>query len=296
MTYATPRGFRDILPHEALARERIIETVRSCFSSHGYQPVETPILEDRGVIETAARLQDSPFQLFDKDDRILMLRPDLTLPICRMVASRMGADELPVRLRYVAPVVREQGALRGQARQFTQLGVELIGGEGTSSEAAVAPLLALLSVCGQGERFSDEVFALVHKSDFVGLDELVHATEGLEPAHARALTELVRLCGDETVVGRLEELLQDAGVPDVEEVTANLRTLCANCSALVRQKRLRFDFSILNNFDYYTGLVFKAYAEGMADSLASGGHYDAVLANLGLPDVAACFLLGIRSS
>ena len=311
MTYATPRGFRDILPHEALARERIIETVRSCFSSHGYQPVETPILEDRGVIETAARLQDSPFQLFDKDDRILMLRPDLTLPICRMVASRMGADELPVRLRYVAPVVREQGALRGQARQFTQLGVELIGGEGTSSEAevvllladalarlgvpdwfitcgSVAPLLALLSVCGQGERFSDEVFALVHKSDFVGLDELVHATEGLEPAHARALTELVRLCGDETVVGRLEELLQDAGVPDVEEVTANLRTLCANCSALVRQKRLRFDFSILNNFDYYTGLVFKAYAEGMADSLASGGHYDAVLANLGLPDVAAC--------
>ena len=142
MTQQTPRGFRDILPQEALARERITETVRACFSSHGYLPVETPILEDRSVIESAGRIQDSPFQLFDKDDRLLMLRPDLTLPIARMVASRLGVDHLPARLRYVAPVVREQGALRGQPRQFTQLGVELVGGDVTAAESEVVSLVA----------------------------------------------------------------------------------------------------------------------------------------------------------
>lgn len=294
-----------------MARERITETVRACFSSHGYLPVETPILEDRGVIETAGRIQDSPFQLFDKDDRLLMLRPDLTLPIARMVASRLGSDQLPARLRYVAPVVREQGALRGQPRQFTQLGVELVGGEGAASEAevvmlladalarlgvpdwyvvcgSVAPLRVLLDECGQGEKFCREVLQLVHLSDLVGLDDLVRASEGLTSAQKRALCELVRLNGDEHVVDELEELLAAAGVSQTAQVVGGLRELLRSCSPLVRQGRLRFDFSIINSFDYYTGLVFKAYAEGIAASLASGGHYDAVLENLGLPGVSAC--------
>ena len=311
VTQRTPRGFRDILPQEALARERITETVRACFASHGYLPVETPILEEKSVIEAAGRIHDSPFQLFDIDDRLLMLRPDLTLPIARMVSSRFGADALPARLRYVAPVVREQGALRGQPRQFTQLGVELIGADALESEAevvllladalarlavpdwfvvvgSVAPLMALITACGQPEEFSQRVRSLVHSSDLVSLDEYVDACEGLDAAKARALKEVVRINGDEHVVDRLESLLSDAGVPDVAEVTKSLRSLVDNCAPLVRQRRLRFDFSILNNFDYYTGLVFKAYAEGIGASLASGGHYDTVLSNLGLPDVAAC--------
>lgn len=311
LTQRTPRGFRDILPQEALARERITETVRTCFSSHGYLPVETPILEDRSVIETAGRIQDSPFQLFDKDDRLLMLRPDLTLPIARMVSSRLSQSQLPARLRYVAPVVREQGALRGQPRQFTQLGVELVGGEGAASEAevvlllgdalarlgvpdwyvvcgSVAPLTALLDACGLGETFRRQVLALVHESDLVGLDELVANAHGLTPAQAEALVRVPRLNGDERIVQELDDLLGAAGVASAQRGTDGLRKLTASCGPLVRQGRLRFDFSIINSFDYYTGLVFKAYAEGIAASLASGGHYDAVLANLGLPNVSAC--------
>ena len=311
MIQRTPRGFRDILPQEALARERITETVRTCFSAHGYLPVETPILEDRSVIETAGRIQDSPFQLFDKDDRLLMLRPDLTLPIARMVASRLNTDQLPARLRYVAPVVREQGALRGQPRQFTQLGVELVGGDGASAEAevvmlladalarlgvpdwyvvcgSVAPLTALLDSCGVGEGFSRKVLSLVHSSDLVGLDELLKQRDDLLPAQAEALRRLVRLNGNEHIVDELDELMHEAGVKDAEQVVDGLRKLLDSCAPLVRQGRLRFDFSIINSFDYYTGLVFKAYAEGIAASLASGGHYDAVRENLGLPGVSAC--------
>ena len=311
MVQRTPSGFRDILPQEALARERITETVRSCFSSHGYLPVETPLLEDRTVIETAGRIQDSPFQLFDKDDRLLMLRPDLTLPISRMVASRMAVDGLPARLRYVAPVVREQGAMRGQPRQFTQLGVELVGGEGAASEAevvtlladalarlgvpdwyvvcgSVAPLTALLRACEVGEPFTHKVLSLVHQSDLVGLDDLVESNGGLTSAQADALRKVVRLNGDESVVDELEGLLVAANVEDASDVVSSLRKLVKSCAPLVRTRRLRFDFSIINSFDYYTGLVFKAYAEGIAASLASGGHYDAVLENLGLPGVSAC--------
>ena len=139
---ATPSGFRDILPTEAVARERISDKVRECFSSHGYLPVETPMLENKSVLEQGGRVPESPFQLFDSDGSLLVMRPDITLAIARMVAGRMGDATLPLRLRYSAPVVREESTLSGQPRQFTQLGVELVGGEGVSGEAEVIALLA----------------------------------------------------------------------------------------------------------------------------------------------------------
>lgn len=103
MIAGTARGFRDILPQEALARERITNEARECFSAHGYLPVETPLLEDRAALERGGRLKDSPFQLFDTDGTLLVLRPDLTLPVARLVAGRVDAGSLPARFRYAAP-------------------------------------------------------------------------------------------------------------------------------------------------------------------------------------------------
>lgn len=311
MTAATPRGFRDILPREALARERITGVVRECFSAHGYLPVETPLLEDRRAIERGARVKDSAFQLFDSDGSLLMLRPDLTLPVARLVAGRVSAGELPARFRYAAPVVREEPSLRGQPRQFTQLGVELVGEDGAASEVevvrllaealgalevpdwrivfgSVTPLTSLLDACAPTPDFREEVLALVHDSDLVTLDELISSTEGLGPAAARALREVCRMGGGAEVIGRLDALLAEAGVDPASRGTAELSALAGSLADLFEQGRLSFDFSIINSFDYYTGIIFKGYAEGIAASLASGGRYDAVLANLGRPGLVAC--------
>ena len=295
MIYGTPRGFRDILPEEASARERIKDVARACFSAQGYLPVETPLLEDRAVLERAGRIKGSPFQLFDSDDRLLMLRPDLTLPIARMTAKRFGMGELPVRLRYEAPVVREQASLKGQPRQFTQLGVELIGADDVKGEVevltllaevlealgvegwriacgSVRPLVALLDAVAPSDEFRSQVLAYVHGSD---------------PA-ARALTRLPRVHGDASAIDEIDELLEAACVPAARRGTVELRALVEGLAKGDEAPALSFDFSIINSFDYYTGIVFKAYVDGVAASLGSGGRYDAVLANLGLPGVAAC--------
>ena len=313
----TPRGFRDILPNEAMARERISEKVRAVFSKHGYLPLETPLIEGHAALEQGGRVPTSPFRLFDSDGGLLVLRPDITLAIARMVSTRMTAEAFPLRLRYQASVAREESTLAGQPRQFTQLGVELVGGDGVHGEVevvallaealealevpdwkivcgSVSPLNALLATCAPNEAFRSRALELVHGSDLVGFDELVDASE-LSEASRQALKRIARLAGGVEAIDELDTLLAEAGVAAPDRGTADLRALAAALPDLVEQGRLRIDFSVLNSFDYYTGTVFKGYAEGITAAIASGGRYDAVLANYGLACTAACgFMLSLE--
>ena len=291
---ATPWGFRDILPEEAQAREEIALTVKGCLREHHYLPVETPLLEDKGSLEEGGRVADTPFKLFDDDGRLLVVRPDNTLPIVRLVATRMKAADLPLRLRYEAPVVRECQRGTGGSRQFTQLGFELIGEGGTAADVelvalvleavralelpqvkiicgSVRPFKELLERCGDRELAADAL-AFVHANDLVGLDARVaESAEGA--AIKRAVCELPRLAGGVEVGDRVDELLAAAGVAG--SVTAELRELVAGLAA-DDARSLSFDFSIMNSFDYYTGLVLKAYAGNLPDPVGSGGRYDSI--------------------
>lgn len=291
---ATPWGFRDILPEEAQAREDIAQTVKGCFKGHHCLPVETPILEGKAALEEGGRIADTPFTLFDDDGRLLVVRPDNTLPIVRLVANRMSAGDLPLRLRYEAPVVRERRRGGGGSRQFTQLGFELIGeGDAAGDTEAVSivaeamralalpaprivcgsvrPFKALLAVC-EDRALADEALRLVHANNFVDLDERV-AASGESDAIKAAISELPRLAGGPEVLDRVDELLAAAGVWG--SATSELRALVAGLGE-TDAGVLSFDFSIMNSFDYYTGLVFKAYAGGLADPVGSGGRYDSI--------------------
>ena len=317
MIHSTPRGFRDILPQEALAREEIAGRVREVFSAAGYLPVETPLLESREVLERAGRIKGVPFQLIDNDDRLLMLRPDLTLPIARLVASRLSDPAgFPLRLRYQAPVVREQQSLRGEARQFTQLGIELVGAPDGEAErevlqllaqaldaagipqwtivcGSVQPLRAALDASGLSARQTQEVLALVHESDLVGLDRYLDACELQGPA-AKAIREIPRLSGGPEVIEAIDSLLAAAKVDPALRGTQELSWLVESLSSQASSLSLSFDFSIINSFDYYTGLIFKAYAPGCSASVASGGRYDAILSNLDARAAACGFALSLE--
>lgn len=292
----TPWGFRDILPEEAQVREDIAGAVRSCFKARGYLPVETPLLEDPHALAGAGRAVDTPFKLFDDDGRLLTVRSDNTLPIVRLVAARLRDAELPLRLRYEAPIVRSQPRNVGAARQFTQLGFELIGLGGVEGDAemlelvvdalralalpawrivvgSVRPFTALLGRAGD-EALARDALDLVHANNFVDLDARL-AESALPEALRHAISELPRLNGDLAVLDRVDELLAAGGI--AESQTDDLRALARHFAGCGAQGALSFDFSIMNSFDYYTGLVFKAYASGMADPVGSGGRYDAAL-------------------
>ena len=92
MDYVTPAGFRDVLADEACARERIAHDVQACFAARGYLPIETPTLEVMDVMRAGGRMPGSPFKFFDASGDLLAMRPDVTLQVARMCATRLAGQ------------------------------------------------------------------------------------------------------------------------------------------------------------------------------------------------------------
>lgn len=315
MAVVAPRGLRDVLPEEALWREQIVQAVSGCFAESGYLPVETPVLEQADLLADADAAGKGTFRLFDSDGALLMLRPDVTLPIARMVSTRLRDKEGPFRLRYAAPVFCESDPLRGEARQFTQLGIEFIGERGIDADAevlllmgraleaagladyvislgSVRPIDALLGVSGMNEAWCQQVRALCHRCDLVGLDAQVDAAADVlvEPLR-RALKELPRIRGGHEAIEAARGLLESCGcsgcgLDGLDELLRRSEDAHAN-------GRVTVDFSVMGAFGYYTGMVIEAYVPRLGIQLGSGGRYDRVFERFGRPRPAAGFALSL---
>ena len=148
MDFVTPSGFRDILPDEALRREQIISRVQACLASRGYAPIETPTLENIEVLDAVTSLPGVPFRFIDASGDLLALRPDVTMQVARMCATRLRGEEGPFRFRYVQRVFREADGM-ATSREVTQVGIENIDAAGAESDAEILALFAeSLQLCG----------------------------------------------------------------------------------------------------------------------------------------------------
>jgi ATP phosphoribosyltransferase len=313
MRPVTARGFRDVLPAEAAERESVSRAIAETFASWGYGLVETPVAEDLAAVEAAAGpLEGTAFRLIDLDGRLLALRPDMTVPIARLVASRLTGVPGPHRFRYAAEVFREHESLRGQARQFSQVGVELVGQHGPAADAEIVALLvAALQAAGVPEftvaigtvavlhaivaaadapaAWSEAVLTAAHDRNLVGLDTL--ATQATDPAVSAALSAVPRIRGGAEAIDACRAATAGLGCDDALDELAETWSLLEVAGA---EARVVIDFSVMRSFDYYTGLVAEAYASGVGLPLGGGGRYDGVLAAYDAPAPAAGFALGLE--
>ncbi len=314
MNPVTPRGFRDVLPQEAAERATAAASLATVFDNWGYGPVETPVAEELPMLEAGAgSLAGTAFRLFDSDGRLLALRPDMTVPIARLVASRLKDQRGPHRMRYVADVFREQASLRGQARQFTQAGIEFVGAEGPAADAevltvlieavtaaglerytvavgTVAVLSALLDASGADEPWCTEVRIAAHDRNLVEIDRLA-TREDLAADVARALPAVVRIQGGREAIDACREHVAACGCDGVlDEFEATWDLLEASGVS----ERVTVDFGTMRSFDYYTGIVFEVLAPGLGLPVGGGGRYDGVLGEFGASAPAAGFAIGIE--
>lgn len=125
----TPEGSRDFLFEECDDRRNLERTLTSLFKENSYRKVITPSIEFMDVFTTSnAGIEvDEMFKLSDSKGRTTVLRPDNTMPIARMVATRLSADDFPVRLYYNQSVYVRNKDLAGKQNEISQSGVEFIG-------------------------------------------------------------------------------------------------------------------------------------------------------------------------
>src|SRR5919202_6195146 len=146
--FSTTPGTRDVLPPESTRLLDVQASIRERFRIFGYGEVLTPALEYSEVIEEP-KLRDASFKLFDPDNQMLLLRPEMTTPIARLVAQRLRNFPPPYKLSYVLPVYRRASVGRGQSAELFQAGVEVVGSPSPQEDAAtVALLVDVLSSLG----------------------------------------------------------------------------------------------------------------------------------------------------
>ena len=318
MNIVTPSGFRDVLAEEAVCRERITRAVQDLFASQGYLPVETPTLEVLGVMEAGGRIPSAPFKFFDSRGDLLAMRPDVTLQVARMGATRLASDPGPLRFRYTQRVFREaESDAREGARELTQMGVECLGEQGPQADAeiiglfaealavagveefslavaTVAPLRALLDRSGAPEAWRAAVLEAYHASNFVELDRLTAldaaglpgGVAGVAPAYAAAIRDLPRIRGGREAIEAARALTAPLGCAEGLDDFERIYDLLA---ASDRARRVLVDFSAMSSFDYYTGIVFAAYSPLLGTPLGTGGRYDRLTGAFGCERPAAGF-------
>lgn len=310
MDMVTPAGFRDVLAQEAAERERISVSVRDLFSSRGYVPIETPTLEIMDVMRAGGHMTGAPFRFFDSQGDLLAMRPDVTLQVARMCATRLAGQPGPFRFRYQQRVFREtEGQMRATAREVTQIGVECIGPSGAAGDAEVVQLFcealetagvrdftisvatvgvlrALLAASGASAEWAQAILNAFHASNFVELDLLTGEGCPVPPVFAQALRALPRIRGGREAIDEARSLVAPLGC---EADLDDLAGMCDLLDAAGAGRRVRIDFSVMSSFDYYTGIVFEAYAPGLGSPLGSGGRYDKMVGVYGEDRPAAGF-------
>jgi ATP phosphoribosyltransferase regulatory subunit len=303
-----PSGTRDVLPDEMRELRALTARIREVFAAGGYEEVSTPALEFESTFSRVNLAANAPaYRLFDESGAVLVLRPDMTVPIARLVATRYPQEEPPLRFCYEAPAWRGVRPQRGQSREFLQMGVELIGVPGPAGTAEVLTVLcaaldatgldsyrvglgaaslypSLLQAVGVGPAERDLVLSELARGDFVGVERELRGLP-LAADDAELLLRLARTRGGPEVLDGLSGALHDA--------LGGMRAVHARLAPAVAD-RIIFDLGLVRSLGYYTGAVFQVYDPAYGRPIGGGGRYDDLLGLFGRPLPAVGFALNVE--
>lgn len=313
----TPQGTRDYLFEECHARAAAQRALTEVYEQYGYVPVATPHLEFHDVFRRASAdwLADRFYSATDSRGRLLVLRPDNTLPIARVVSTRLQDAALPLRLYYHQSVFRRTRLYSGNGDEGMQSGIEYIGASGLRADLEVLACAAqALKECGAkfcielghadifkcladdllknsenrlaGEELREGLVACIESKNLPALQALL-APFG-ETSTVQALLELPKLFGGAEVLAQAKELFKNAGA---RKALKYLTQLFNSLETLGLQSCIDIDLGLVHGQQYYTGLLFRGYIEGSGKTVLSGGRYDALLAEFGRPAAAVGFAI-----
>ncbi len=312
----TPEGVRDIYGNEYSRKLAVEGKIHQVFRLYGYEDIQTPTFEYFDVFskEIGTTPSKDLYKFFDKDGETLVLRPDFTPSIARCAAKYFCDFKNPLRFSYMGNTFTNTYSLQGKLKEMTQMGVELINDGSVEADAEMISLVVQALLSTGLKRFQVTIGEVDY---FKGLCQ----EAGLDDETENALREYIsgknyfaaqELLEEKQVVDpyrssllKVADMLGDmCSLTEAKEMVNNLRSL----RAIERLEKLKevltlygvadyisFDLGMLSNYNYYTGMIFKAYTYGVGDAVVQGGRYDHLLHRFGKEAPAVGFVLLVDS-
>jgi len=273
MSSETVKGFQDFLGEDAKKREKMIEIIRNQFNLCGFEPAETPIVENedfvRGKNQNDEAVRDI-FSLEDRGKRKLALRFEFTFQLKRIAKNQ----KLPYKRYQIGYVFRDEPIRKGRLRQFIQCDADVIG----SSVKEEAELMAMAKNVFQELKIPAKIYVNNRKL----INEILEDKKIAERDREQVIRELDKLdkLSKEEVAKNLKEYDAEKLVEvfTAKEKTfekynfygeiKKLKDLCVGYGVEVE-----FRPFLARGLSYYNGTVFEIWAEELGVALTGGGSY-----------------------
>ena len=311
----TPEGVQDILFEECYTKREMEEAIRRLFRSCGYYEIETPTIEFYDTFSAEENLtpQETMFKFFDKQGRILVMRPEATIPVARVAATKLKDASYPLRFSYLGNMFRYNELGGGKYNEFTQAGVEILGISSTEADAEVIST-AIQAVKAAGmqnfqidigqveffkglmeesrlsEQDAEQIRILIDRKDYIGIEELVKKHD-MNSGLKELILELPRLFGSNDVLDRVAKITSN---PRSLNALENLRQVLDILEDAGLGNYVSVDLGMVQSHNYYTGIIFRGFTYGVGFPILSGGRYDKLVEKFGKKCAATGFSIGIN--
>ncbi len=318
----TPKGVATFLPERTYQKRWIEEKFLSLFRGWGFQEVVTPAFEYLDVLSVGIddALLDKSYKITDRaSGRVMLLRPDLTLQIAKLVATTLLYQPMPLRLCYSTSAYRYSPEHGGIQREIPQAGVELIGLSTPEADAEIITIAieSLLSlglkgefkivvgqagffrwvIQGTGLNADDQrnIHSAVRKKEGSRLKEILGRIK-LPRDYKRLILELPFLCGPgDKVLKRTGELIKGLSAKEAAESLKVLKDVYDIVKRYGVEEYILVDLGELKGFDYYTGVFFEVFSKRVSREIGGGGRYDNLIGKFGFDCPATGFALDVDS-
>ena len=290
-----PEGTRDLILNECIVKRYIERDIDDIFYKWGYKEIITPTVEFYETFNYNSQTlkEEDMYKFFDNRGRILVLRPDMTIPIARVVETKFKDESLPIKLRYNANVFRVHESFGGKRNEYTDCGVELIGLEDKKSDLEVLVLaLEALNKLGLNDfkleigniGFFEGIFKsfdiseeskkiiaqYIEDKNLKNLEDYLESLD-IKEEYKEFFNKLPWLFGDRSI---LEEAKRYSFNDELNENLEYIESLYSQLDTLGYGDKVTFDLGMIPRLNYYTGIIFRGYGEGVGNTVLRGGRYD----------------------
>ena len=314
--FIIPEGTRDLILEDCAIKKKLQRDIESILDKWGYEEIVTPTIEFYQTFNKGFENleEEDVYKFIDSKGKILVLRPDMTIPIARVVGTKFKNVDKTLRLRYSADVFRVHESLGGKKNEYTDCGVELIGltAEESDLEILVTALDTLKLIKNtdynleignidffnsaiKRAKFTDEqidnLANLIERKSIKELEDYLDSIDTIKETR-EFLKQLPLLFGGREILEKAKEYAFNL---ELKYSIEYLEKLADALEALGYGDRITFDLGMVPRLDYYTGIIFKGYADGVGTTVLSGGRYDNLIAKFGNDTPAIGFSINLDS-